>query len=60
MDPERIINACTSAEADLVPAEGLPSPFSAQQEEALLDIGGERVLKLARLRVAMMRRRLRR
>ena len=55
MDLERMIQACASADADLAPAEGLPSPFSEQQEEALLDIGGESLLKYARLRVAMMK-----
>ena len=55
MDLERMIQACASADADLAPADGLPSPFSEQQEEALLDIGGESLLKYARLRVAMMK-----
>ncbi|WP_296921349.1 hypothetical protein [Thiohalocapsa sp.] len=55
MNLKRMIQACESADADLVPAKGLPSPFTPQQEEALLDIGGERLLKLARVRVAMMK-----
>lgn len=55
MDFERMIQACASVDADMVPEEGFPTPFAAQQEEALLDIGGEQLLKLARLRVAMMK-----